>query len=211
MLFAGQKVVSAAFAVLALTALLSPPAAAAGNVEITPFAGYTWGGDVTEVRTGSTLGLRDASSYGFAIDFRQQEESWAELYLSRQQTGLQTNGGLLSGRKTLDVDIDYYHIGGTYSEATGKIKPYAVGSLGATYFNPDGEALSSDTKFSLSLGGGVKFYLTEHMGLRLEGRWFGTLVGGGGGIFCYNGACMFTVQGDVLSQFTTNAGLIFAF
>ena len=54
-------------------------------------------------------------------------------------------------------------------------------------------------------------YLTEHVGFRLEGRWLGTLVSTFGGMFCSNGACLVTVQGDVFSQYVANAGVILAF
>jgi hypothetical protein len=77
--------------------------------------------------------------------------------------------------------------------------------------DPKGAGLNSETKFSLSLGGGVKLYLTEHVGIRLDARWFGTFIGGSGSVFCSGGACLVNVQGDVLSQFTANAGLIMAF
>jgi hypothetical protein len=86
-----------------------------------------------------------------------------------------------------------------------------AGSLGATRMVPQQYGLDSETNFSLSLGGGVKIYLTEHVGFRLEGKSFGTLVNSSGGMFCFNGACLVTVQGDVFSQFVANAGLILAF
>jgi opacity protein-like surface antigen len=192
-------------------ALFLPVSANAADVEVTPFAGYTMGGDFTEATTGTSLSLDDTSNYGIMIDIRQKEESWIELYFSRQQTQLRTDSGLLSGEALFDVDIDYYHIGGTFGTASGTVRPFVVGTLGATHLNPRGEGLTSETKFSLSLGGGVKLALTKHVGLRLDGRWFGTFIGGSGSVFCSSGACLINVQGDVISQFTANAGVILAF
>jgi opacity protein-like surface antigen len=192
-------------------ALLFAVSASAADVEITPFAGYTMGGDFTDTTTGTSLSLDDTSNYGIMIDIRQQEESWIELYFSRQQTQLRTDGGLLSGTALFDLDIDYYHIGGTYGTASGTVRPFVVGTFGATHMAPRGENLTSETKFSLSLGGGVKLALTKHVGLRLDGRWFGTFIGGSGSVFCSSGACLINVQGDVISQFTANAGVTLAF
>jgi opacity protein-like surface antigen len=192
-------------------ALFLPVSASAADVEITPFAGYTMGGDFTETTSGTSLGFDDTANYGIMIDIRQKEESWIELYFSRQQTQLRTDSGLLSGKALFDVDIDYYHIGGTYGTASGTVRPFVVGTFGATHLNPRGEGLTSETKFSLSLGGGVKLALTKHIGLRLDGRWFGTFIGGSGSMFCASGACLINVQGDVISQFTANAGVILAF
>ena len=202
---------------LALIAALLPVSAMAGNVEITPFAGYTGGGDFTNTATGKSISFQDTSSYGDMLDFKQAGDplqpgsSWIELYVSKQQTKLKTNQASLPAGPTLDVDVEYYHLGGTYGEATGKVQPYVAGTFGATHMVPKQAGFDSETKFSLSLGGGVKLYLTEHVGLRLDARWFGTLFNGSGGVFCSNGACLVTVQGNALSQYTANAGLILAF
>jgi hypothetical protein len=194
---------------LAVMAFVS--SARAAEFEITPFAGYTMGGDFTDAVTGKTLSFDDTSSYGIMLDIKQAEDSWIELYFSRQQTRLKADEGPFYGNPLFDVDIEYYHLGGTFGQATGRVKPFVVGTLGATYMDPHAAGLQSETKFSLSLGGGVKMYLTERVGIRLDARWFGTLFNGSGGIFCSNGVCLVTVQGDVLSQYTANAGVILAF
>jgi hypothetical protein len=195
-------------------AIVSP--AGAADFEVTPFAGYTMGGEFSNAATGNTLSFDDTSSYGIMVDFKQAVdqqggEPWIELYYSRQQTRLKADQGLFVGNPLFDVNVEYYHIGGTYSQATGKVKPFAVGTLGATHMVPKGEGLHSETKFSLSLGGGVKMYLTEHVGIRLDARWFGTLFNGSGSAFCSSGTCLINVQGDVLSQYVVNAGVILAF
>ena len=196
---------------MALIAAFIPVSAIAADMEITPFAGYTWGGEFNDAVTGKSLRFDDTSSYGIMLDFKQAEDSWIELYYSRQQTRLSADQGPFFGNPLFDVNIEYYHLGGTYGEATGKVKPFAVGTFGVTHMDPKGAGLHAETKFSLSLGGGVKLYLTEHVGIRFDGRWFGTFFNGSGSAFCSSGTCLINVQGDVLSQFTANAGVILAF
>jgi opacity protein-like surface antigen len=145
------------------------------------------------------------------LDFKQSDVSQIELYYSRQATRLSKTGSPFTGTPLFDLDIDYIHIGGTALMGEGKLKPFVVGTLGVTYMSPKGEGLDSATKFSLSLGGGAKILLTDHIGLRLEGRWFGTFFDGSGQAFCSSGQCLIKVQGDVFSQFVANAGIIFAF
>ena len=198
------------FAMLLIAALLPVPAIA-GNVEITPFAGYTMGGTFTDAVTGKSLEADDTSSYGIMVDIRQVEESWIELYYSRQQTKFRVNDGMFLGSPLLDMNIEYYHLGGTYGQATGKVRPFVLGTFGATHMVPQKEGLHSETKFSLSFGGGVRLALTERVGLRLDARWFGTLFNGSGSAFCTNGVCAINVQGDLFSQFVANAGVILAF
>jgi opacity protein-like surface antigen len=203
----------AALAAMALLAVIFPLPAIAGNYEITPFGGYTWGGQFTDSVTGTTLKVDETANYGVMVDFKQDEQSQIELYFSRQNTQLKTDSGLFTGNPLFDLDIEYYHVGGTYSPSpdAGKVKPFVVGTLGATHMVPKGSGLDSLTKFSLSLGGGVKLFATDHVGLRLEGRWFGTLFDGSGSAFCSSGTCAIHVEGSLFSQFVANAGLIIAF
>ena len=70
---------------------------------------------------------------------------------------------------------------------------------------------NTETKFSFSLGGGIKIPLTEHIGLRVEGRGFGTMFDENSSLFCVNNRCAVRVEGDVIWQFTGFAGVVFSF
>jgi opacity protein-like surface antigen len=202
----------AALAVMALTSAFFPLSAMAANFEITPFAGYTWGGEFTDAVTGTKLKIDETANYGMMVDINLDKQSQIELYFSRQATQMKADTGTFTGNPVFDLDIDYYHIGGTYIIDPGKVvRPFVVGTLGATHMNPKESGLDSVTKFSFSLGGGVKLFVTEHVGLRLEGRWLGTLFNDSGAVFCSSGRCAVNVQGDLFSQFVANAGLIIAF
>jgi opacity protein-like surface antigen len=201
-------------AAIVLIAAAAPGYVFASDFEITPFAGYTWGGGFTDTTTGDKLTANENSNYGIMLDFKQTDESQIELYFSRQATRLESNAsGFYAGTPLFDLNIDYYHIGGTalVGEGEGKVKPFVVGTIGATYMAPKGAGYDSVTKFSLGLGGGAKILITDHIGLRLEGRWFGTFFDGSGSAFCANGACAINVQGDVFSQFVANAGIVVGF
>ncbi len=206
-----RKMKLAAIAALVI-AIFPPITALAAEFEITPFAGYTWGGQFSDLETNTTLEVKESSNYGVMLDINQDEQSQIEVYFSHQASRLQAKNGLFTGNPLFDLDIEYYHIGGTYAlAASEKVKGFLVGTLGATRMVPQGPGLDTLTKFSLSLGGGVKLFATNHIGLRLEGRWFGTLFDGSGSAFCSSGACAINVQGSLFSQFVANAGLIIAF
>jgi opacity protein-like surface antigen len=203
----------ATFAGMVLLAVIIPQPAIAANFEVTPFGGYTWGGQFSDSVTGTALKVDETANYGVMVDFKQDEQTQIELYFSRQNTQLKADNGLFTGNPLFDLDIEYYHVGGTYSPNPnpGKTRPFVVGTLGATHMVPKGSGLDALTKFSLSLGGGLKLFATDRVGLRLEGRWFGTLFDGSGSAFCSSGACAVQVQGSLFSQFVANAGLIIAF
>ena len=200
-----------AFAAMSLITAFAPLSAVAGDFEITPFAGYTWGGEFSDSVTSTSLKVDETANYGVIVGVKQDEQRQIELYFSRQSTQLKADNGLFTGKPLFDLDIEYYHLGGTYSADSGKARPFAVGTFGVTHMVPQGPGLDAETKFSLSLGGGVKLFATDRVGLRLEARWFGTLFNGSGSAFCTSGTCAINVQGDLFSQFVTNAGVFVSF
>jgi opacity protein-like surface antigen len=91
-----------------------------------------------------------------------------------------------------------------------KLHPFVSGGLGATHISPANNDFSSETKFSLSIGGGLKFPLSQNIGLRLEARGYGTVVSSGGTILC-SGGCIAKFTGSLFMQFEASAGLSIAF
>ena len=199
------------FGALLFAAAQLPSVCSAAQFEITPFAGHTWGGTFSDGMTGNIAQVDDAGSYGLIVGFQQDARSQIELYVSHLATQVLTGTGPFIGKPAFDLDIEYYHIGGTYTEAEGRVKPYVAGGFGATHMVPKGPGLNNETRLSLNLGVGLRIEATERVGFRLEGRWFGTLFNGSGAVFCSNGACALQVEGDLLSQFVTNAGVYVAF
>jgi hypothetical protein len=110
----------AALAAMALLAAFFPPPAIGGDFEITPFAGYTWGGQFSDSVTGTTLKVDETANYGVMVDIKQDEQRQIELYFSRQATQLKADNGLFTGNPLFDLDIEYYHLGGTYGADSGK-------------------------------------------------------------------------------------------
>ena len=197
--------------VIACLVTAIPAEVGAGGFEIVPIVGYTTGGKFEDATTGTQLDVKSNANYGLILDINETHDSQVEFFYSRQSTQLRNSGGAFVGDPLFDLDIHYLHIGGTYTEASGKVKPYVVGGVGATLMDPKGEDLHSETKLSLNLGGGVKIPLTDRLGLRLEGRWFGTFFGSSGAAFCVNGACAVAIQGSLLMQLAANIGLMIAF
>jgi opacity protein-like surface antigen len=110
-----------------------------------------------------------------------------------------------------DVKVEYLHVGAIYAFNRGRVRPFFGGTVGATRLSPDAPGLNSDTNFSLGLAGGVKPFLTKHVGLRLEGRVFATQVDSDSAAFCTNGSCRIFYDGDFLWQYTANAGIVIGF
>lgn len=196
---------------LALFALLPPLARADWGVELTPFAGFRFGGGFTDNTTDADLDVDEGESLGLILDVRATPETQYELFYSFQKTELQGNG-LLGGDPLFDLDIHYLHLGGTYLFPGERVVPFVGGGLGLTYFSPDGPGLDSEVYFSLSLGGGAKIPISKRVGLRLEGRGFLTILPDSSDLFCVSSggaACAVRVQGDVFGQVELLAGISF--
>ena len=174
---------------------------------ITPFAGWRASDSLEEANTGTTIKLDETRSYGLLLSLKQDPDVSYDFLFSRQNTQLQPDSPTGS---TESLRLDYYQIGGTVFYEYDKLHPFVTGGLGATHISPANDAFSSETKFSLSLGGGLKVPLTQHLGLRFEARGYGTVVGSNGAILC-SGGCVVKFNGSLFMQFEASAGLSVAF
>lgn len=185
---------------------LAASGASAQNVELSPFVGFRYGGDLDGdpfdvVPFG--LELDEGASSGLVVSFRVRGGLSVELIWSHQATEL-VETGLFEDFRLFDVDVDYYHAGVAYEWRLGQVRPFAGISVGATVFDPDVAGFGSDTRFSIGLGGGAKLMLSRHFGFRLEARLLATDFGDDGCHDCYDG-------GPDLTQGELRGGLIFAF
>jgi hypothetical protein len=77
---------------LMLLIFISPPARADWGVEITPFAGFRFGGGFEDNTTGLDLDVDEGESFGLILDVRATHETEYELFYSVQKTELQGDG-----------------------------------------------------------------------------------------------------------------------
>jgi len=200
-------------AALLLSSVLFPAGAGAEwGVEITPYAGYAFGGSFEDNTTGASLDVKESGAFGLVLDYPDTPETQYELFYGFQRTEV-TGGGTLGGGTLFDLDIHCLPLGGTYMFPGEKVRPYIAGGLGATHFVPHGSGLNQKTYFSISLGGGVKIPISGNVGLRFEGRGFMTILPDSTEIFCVSSggaACNVKVQGDVFGQILLTAGITFS-
>ena len=199
-----------AFAAL-LIAVLVPSSTNAEGLDVVVFTGLRGGGEFEVVDTGADLTLNEAQTLGIVVDKQTQKGTYYEFYYSKQPTKL-TSSDPFSSDSQFDVDVEYLHFGGK-SYINKEDGTFLVGTIGATHFDPKTAGLDSETKFSLGLGTGIEFGGDSNIGLRLEGRAFGTFLDSSGAIFCggSSGGCTIITTSSVLWQLELNVGLIFRF
>ena len=181
--------------------------------QLTPFAGYRTGGTFTDESTGEELELNNAAAFGLMLNWRESANTEWEIMYSHQGTDIDISGP--TGPSSIDIDVDYLQIGGTYLGGGATARPYMVATLGGARLDPGEAGLPSDIFFAFTIGGGLKVLATDRVGLRLEGRFYGTVIDSNSKIFCSSGSgggqCLINSSADLLWQFEASAGLIFRF
>lgn len=166
---------------LAILTLLAPAAAFAapgdGHIEITPQIGYRIEGAV-EVADDDFLSgdaeIDEGEVYGFTLGFPMSRNFQIEILGRQQETALRSDGGLFeSPTKIADIDVTQLNVGVAAQWGSGQVQPFFGVSIGVAQLDPDLPNSDTEDQFSASMGGGVKVYFNDHIGLRFEGRgWY---------------------------------------
>lgn len=203
---------------LALLALLAgAPAVHADGVraEITPFGGYRFGGDFDYVDPDTeelkSADLASGGSWGIDLGLYRDQTSFYELLYSTQEVDFDATDAAL---EDVDVTTEYFHVGGTlFFPAEQWMVPFLSFTLGATQFSAD--SFDSETKFSMSLGTGLRLPITDNFGATLGVRGYLTFVDSDTDFFCSsngeNGTCLVRSSGSTFFQGEATLGLTLRF
>jgi opacity protein-like surface antigen len=187
--------------------------------EITPFAGYQWGGAI-DTRPGSSLPegslrLTDSFAWGAVVSFLARMGSAVELTYLRQDTDIEfdpAGGG--SNTNLGGFAVNYLQIGGRQEFGQGvQFRPFISGSLGIGIFDPGEGDLDASTRFSWSLGGGAKYmFASQRAGIRTDIKLWATPVPSGEvGVWCGFYACVAAEGTDWVTQGQLTGGLVLTF
>ncbi|MEO8333079.1 MAG: outer membrane beta-barrel protein [Gallionella sp.] len=198
-------------AIILALALIPAIPSVAQAVEVAPFAGHRYGGGFKDTNTAARFELADATSYGLLLDFDTEPNKQIEVFLSHQDTQL-TTAGTFTGNPLFDLTIDYYHIGGLFMMLPEgeRVRPFVSGTLGLTRMDPKRSDLTTENRFSLSLGGGAKFFLSRSLGLRFDVRGIYTMLNADTSVFC-SGGCAIRVRSSGFVQTEVGAALMMRF
>lgn len=198
------------------TALLLAASAAQAD-ELTTFqvglnGGYRMGGSFEDQDTGASRDLDDSGSYAIALELRygKGDDRFYQLWYSRQSTDMDDGAG------TVDVDVEYLHIGGTLPfGGWERAQPYFAMGAGVTRFSASGPDADDRTKFSGSMAFGLEVPLGRNAALRVEGRGYVTFTDTDTAFFCASdngeGVCRIVASGSTIFQGEALAGILIRF
>ena len=203
------------------------PAGFTPFLEASATYGSMWGGNINltydivsrKIRTGT------GPSYAFALAYNLHPMQAVEFSYTRQEGSLDLDYKEL--RTLTDMSVNFWHLGSIrYLAPPGKVRPFVLLSLGATYFSPEKASFlldendpdtlihtQSKTKFSFNFGLGVKSYFgkAEKIGIRASFKVLPTFYNTWGGMYVGSGGAGLTISGNAIWQWEAAAGLTVKF
>ena len=196
--------------------------------EFQPFGGYSASGDISLItydnvkhgsirvdnsyNLGATFGINITALDAIEVFWQRQ---FTEGRLPAETPVPNSPANLIAFNLKIDqIHVNFLH---HYLVSDPRAKPYIMAGLGATtfYANRNGQS-GSNSEFSFAIGGGIKYFLTNHFGLRGEARWSPTMmlpsdssfwctVGGAGA------TCVADLKIDLQQQLDLTGGIVFRF
>ena len=192
---------------LAFLVLLAAAPAFPQGLELAALGGHTTPGGLShDARTVDDLRLRGSVTWGASVGFFFSPRLGVEASWARHKSGLELTTAEASA-VLFDVTIDrldgsfVYQFGG----ADSKWRPSLSAGAGAAIFGATD--ITSETKFALNVGAGLKWLPSKRIGARLSARYTPTYLDDASSDVCDPfGFCQ-----DWLHQFELTAGVVVRF
>lgn len=152
------------------------PLLTSGRIDMTILAGYrtTMGLPVQPETSGiaPTLSLDSGAVYGFAVGYRIRDEDLIEFRWTREKSYARVQQADVT-LPTISVTTDQFHCNFSHEyvmpHREEQVRPYVVASVGAT--NLFSGSSYSAAHISVGIGGGIKFFVSKHIGFRMQAEW----------------------------------------
>ncbi len=177
--------------------------------EFTPFGGYITGGEFEDPTDSTDRDLDEGTSFGLFVDIADEHWRHYEFFYADMDTEVE-------GATPFDMQVQYLQIGGTVSHPDARYAiPYFGMTVGAARFSPDEPGLDDETELAFSIGGGMRFPITDHFGIRFDARAFVTVLDSEGDLFCASedgtGTCRIRAKSDTFLQYAASLGVTIGF
>lgn len=180
------------------------------KVEIMPYSSFQWGGKVKfydgEVK------FHESANYGIAMNINTPKGTAVQLEYMRQPTAIDVReyGTIIDRLDTYDVNMDWYQLGMLKQLPMGKVVPFAGITAGVVHFNARTNEVDDQVRFSLTGQLGLKYFITDKIGIKMHVRMLMPVQWGGFGFYFGSGGSGTTVSaGSEVIQGDVGGGLIF--
>lgn len=187
--------------------------AGAQSVELAPFGGYRFGAGVGVVDSAPVVDDDGGVSFGMVVDIPFGDPRGGrkfEAVFSREQARVTVQPTFFSPPIRELTTVDHMMIGMMQELdplPNAAASAFISGLVGLSRYAAAGD---TEVLFSIGLGAGGRFFATRHLGLRVEGRGYMTIVDLGGAAAC-SGGCTILLRANPVFQADLTAGVIVAF
>lgn len=177
------------------------------QIEITPQYGYQLGSKYSY--NSGHIKNTDSDQFGVTVGLG-IEDITMEFTWTQQNTAVKRNEGRYPIETHLtNLTINHYQFGATYSLAHTAVIPFVGVSAGWVNSKPENNTYESSSKFEWGVTGGMKYFFSEHIGIRLQSQLLVPI--NWGGVYIENGNGNSVYAGGTILQLNFSGGLIFAF
>jgi hypothetical protein len=187
---------------------------ARAQVYIEGFGGWLWTASVPGYR--QDLKVDDLGNYGARIGFDIHDSRGVEFEWNHTNTTVHYYDWDLGKPDQIDIALNYYMLGFVQLVSGDKAQPYGLFNIGMLNVSTDQSGYSSFNYFTVGLGGGLKYYFSDHVGIRIQARFlmpmqfsgvgFGCGIGTGGancgaGVYSYSNLFQGDFTGGLIIKF----------
>jgi opacity protein-like surface antigen len=183
--------------------LFSVSTTQAQQLEVTPTIGYFWAGTFRTYNYDYKLG--NGLNWGLTADFMVSPGTLFEVsWMMSRTDGTRLSYGHVDPDKEFKLTTNYIQLGVVQEMNYGEaFRPFGLFSMGTTIFSPENDG--AYWQFSLGLGGGLKYYISDNIGIRAQGRFLLPVYFVGGGYWYGSGYA----SGSAIAQGDVSLGLVF--
>lgn len=206
------------FCAIVLCSILSGPGTLqAATLELMPMGGFQFftGKDLAGP-VNTHLGFDNRATVGLSLGYLFTDNGEIALTWLHSKTTANIDKTYGNPAEHFDLGVDQFQADFMYMTRPPPYQPFALLGLGATHFSAPSDRNDS-TRFSFSVGGGVKWLFNDHVGVRWDARWIPAIVSGDTDLFCSKDglSCVTTEsnswaahQFPFINSFITTGGLL---
>jgi hypothetical protein len=176
----------------------------AQTIELNGFTGWQLGG--TARLYDGDFRINDAMNYGGKIAVGLSSTTYAEISYMRSDTEGKFYPFFGTVSDPVPFSSNYIHVGSLQEVHFGPAAPFATLGLGMAIWDPKTTQLNTKAQFSATVGAGVKLWLTDFLGIRLQGSMLMPMVFNGFGFGCGIGTGGSSCGTDVYTRITPFQG-----
>lgn len=168
--------------------IISTQNLSAQTIELNAFTGWQLNGKANLYD--GEFRIDDAQNYGGKLAYGLSSLTSFELSYNRTDTkGRFYPYYTGSVGDDVEFSLNYIQIGGVQAVDLGRIHPFGTYTVGMNVWSPKTSGYTSYTQFSMTVGGGLKIWLSDMLGIRLQGTMLMPMIWNGAGFGCGTYGC----------------------